>query len=108
MNADHADLVARARKMVDRAERVDANTPADMTARQLLAAAKLLGAMAEMLGEVLIEMTDQVGEDNLIIGHETDYNAAPWVKKFMSQQNTVLDYKTYFGEFIDLDTAFAI
>jgi len=61
---------------------------------------------AEMLGEVLIEMTDQAGEENLIIGHETDYNAAPWVKKFMSDQNTVLDYKTYFGEFIDLDTNF--
>jgi len=61
---------------------------------------------AEMLGEVLIEMTNQAGEDNLIIGHETDYNSAPWVKKLMSDQNTVLDYKTYFGEFIDLDTNF--
>ena len=44
--------------------------------------------------------------DNLIIGYETDYNSAPWVKKMLSDQNTVLDYKTYFGDFIDLDTDF--
>ena len=61
---------------------------------------------ADILGEVLIDMTKQVGESNLVIGDRTQYNTAPWVNKFMSERNTVLDYKTFFGEFIKLDMDF--
>lgn len=56
MNDDTAKLIDRARKLLDKASDLDTDTPADMTARQLLAAAKLFGAMTELLAD----MTDQL------------------------------------------------
>jgi hypothetical protein len=61
---------------------------------------------ANKLGEILKELERRVGEDNLVIGDKTTYDTRPWVKQFMSDRSTVLDYKTVFGQFINLDMSF--
>lgn len=61
---------------------------------------------ADKLGEILKELERRVGEDNLIIGDKTAYDTRPWVNQFMSDRSTVLDYKTVFGQFINLDMDF--
>jgi hypothetical protein len=61
---------------------------------------------ANKLGEILKELERRVGEDNLVIGDKTTYDTRPWVKQFMSDRSTVLNYKPVFGQFINLDMSF--
>ena len=61
---------------------------------------------ANKLGEILKELERRVGEDNLVIGDKTTYDTRPWVKQFMSDRSTVLNYKVIFGQFVDLDMNF--
>ena len=57
----------------------------------------------DMLSEVLIELNNTVGEENLIIGSQQDQNTAVWINKFISDNSTVLAYQNQSGQMIDLD-----
>jgi hypothetical protein len=60
----------------------------------------------QQLGEILRQLPGIVGEDNLIIGARPDYNSAAHVSQVLSDSNTVLDYRSIHGQFIDLDMSF--
>ncbi len=54
------------------------------------------------LADQLVQLTNIVGEDNLVIGAEAR-DTAPHVDSLLSDKNTVLDYKSVHGKFIDLN-----
>jgi hypothetical protein len=60
----------------------------------------------QQLSEVLRQLPNIVGEENLIIGARPDYNSAAHVDQILSDRNTVLDYRSNHGQFIDLDMSF--
>jgi len=59
----------------------------------------------EKLTDQLKQLTNIVGEDNLVIGNKKD-GAAAWLDDVASDGNMVLDYKAVHGRFIDLDMGF--
>ena len=60
----------------------------------------------QQLSEVLKQLPNIVGEENLIIGDRPDYNSSAHVDQILSDSNTVLDYRSIHGQFIDLDMSF--
>lgn len=57
------------------------------------------------LTEQLKQLTNIVGEENLVVGDKKE-GAAAWLDDVASDGNMVLDYKAVHGKFIDLDISF--
>jgi len=60
----------------------------------------------QKLSEVLRQLPNIVGEENLVIGAAPSYQPEAHVDKILSDRTTVLDYKSVQGQFINLDMSF--
>ena len=57
-----------------------------------------------VLGEVLNETANILGESNIKIGDRTNNGLVPWVDKTIHDGHTVLDYTSFLSKLVDLDT----